>query len=226
MPLPNVYVNLSEPVSGQLPLVDFTNNPGLIRVNCECGVRRENSMTYDRFRCGNRSHVLNLYQSEQTFRPYERFTMKTRITTLVALAVILTSVNAFACGDSLYRVGKGVSYRTYSAPLPGNLLVFGTSEGAKQLAEELARSGHGVHLVGSADELTSELDKGGYDVVIAPYSERAMIDGSSGASFLPIAVNGEEERLAKESYGRVMVPEKHEIKHYLKAIHRALKNNA
>ncbi len=152
--------------------------------------------------------------------------MKTRLSALFTLITLLTSATAFTCGDSLYRVGKGVSYRTYSAPLPGNLLVFGTSEGAKQLAEELARSGHGVHLVGSAQELSSEMEKGGYDVVIAPFSDRAMIDTSSGPTFLPIAVSGEEEQMAREAYGRVMVPEKHEIKHYLKAIHRALKNTA
>ncbi len=48
----------------------------------------------------------------------------------------------------------------------------------------------------------------------------------SSSSFLPIATEGSEERLAKETFDSVMVPEKHEIKHYLKAIHRALKDNA
>ncbi len=153
--------------------------------------------------------------------------MKLRITVFTALLASIISLNAFACGDSLYRVGKGVSYRTYSAPLPGNLLVFGTSEGAKQLAEELAKSGHGVHLVGSAEELSAELGKGGYDVVIAPYSERSAVEqttAASTASYLPIAMSRDEERLAKQSYGRAMVPEKHELKHYLKEIHRALKS--
>lgn len=152
--------------------------------------------------------------------------MKTRITATAALVATLLSFNALACGDSLYRVGKGVSYRTYSAPLPGNLLIYGTSEASKQLAEELARTGHDVHLVGSPDELTAELNKGDYDLVIAPFSERAVIDSASGTSFLPIAFSGEEEKLAKQSYDRVMVPEKHELKHYLKAIHRSLKNSA
>lgn len=153
--------------------------------------------------------------------------MKLRTVVTTTLLTLSISLNAFACGDSLYRVGKGVSYRTYSAPLPGNLLVYGGSDGAKQLAEELARSGHGVHLVGNAVELASELGKGGYDVVIAPFSERIAIEkttNGSSASFLPIALNRDEERLAKESYARVMVPEKHELKHYLKEIHRALKN--
>jgi len=156
--------------------------------------------------------------------------MKTRIALGIALLTAFLSFNAYSCGDSLYRVGKGVAYRVYSAPLPGNLLVFGSSQGAKELAEELAKTGHGVHLVGSAEDLESELEKGGYDVVIAPFSERAAIESASGAttdaSFLPIALSREEEQRAKQSYERVMLPEKHELKHYLKAIHKTLKSRA
>ncbi len=154
--------------------------------------------------------------------------MKFYLSVLLTIVALGGSAYTFACGDSLYRVGKGVSYRTYSAPLPGNLLVYGTTEGARQLAEELARSGHGVQVVGSAQELNSELEKGGYDVVIAPFSERGAIEqraNSSDASFLPIAMSSEEERLARQSYERVMVPEKHELKHYLKEIHRVLRSN-
>lgn len=153
--------------------------------------------------------------------------MNLRISVITIILTLAVSANSFACGDSLYRVGKGVPYRTYSAPLPGNLLVFGTSEGAKELADQLAKSGHGVHMVGSAQELTAELEKGGYDVIIAPYSERSTIEQTSvgsGTSYLPIAMTGDEERVARASYERVMVPEKHELKHYLKEIHRALRS--
>ncbi len=149
---------------------------------------------------------------------------------VTALFFGLLSFNAYACGDSLYRVGKGVSYRTYSAPIPGNLLVFAPSDGARQLAAELERSGHGVQIVGSLDELESELESGRYDVVIAPFSEHEMIESAtasaanSGTAFLPVAFTQEDEKLAKKSYDRVMVPDKHEIKHYLKAIHIALKS--
>ena len=148
----------------------------------------------------------------------------------LAIAAILASIMstpALACGDSLYRAGKGVSYRTYSAPLPGNLLIFGNSEGARLLAEELAKSGHEVQLVSNASDLAKQLQSGQYDVVIAPYAEHQSIESvDSSSAFLPIAVAGDEEQLARKSYDRVMVPEKHEIKHYLKAIHRALKESA
>ena len=156
--------------------------------------------------------------------------MKIRTLVFTGLATALISGNALACGDSLYRVGKGVSYRVYTAPLPGSVLVYGTSEGAEQLAAELARSGHGVRFVDSDEELKSELGSGGYDVVIAAYTDQAAIRSGAEAAgdaptFLPVAVTEEEEAAAKQDYERVMVAQEDEIKHYLKAIHQTLKDS-
>lgn len=150
----------------------------------------------------------------------------TRLITAAIIGLMVTS-SALACGDSLYRVGKGVSYRSYSAPLPGNLLILGNSDGARQLAEELARSGHEVQVVDNAEEMATELARGNFDVVIAPYSEHRLVESmTTQPSYLPVAHAGDEEKLAKQAYKAVMVPEKHDIKHYLKAIHQALKDNA
>lgn len=147
---------------------------------------------------------------------------------MTTIAVTLVSGTAFACGDSLYRVGKGVSYRVYTAPLPGSVLVYGEGEGAELLAKELARSGHGVRLVSNDQELQAEIGSGAYDVVIASYSDRSAIasDASVAANaptFLPVALTKEEEELARAEHERVLVAEKAEIKHYLKAIHQTLK---
>jgi hypothetical protein len=158
--------------------------------------------------------------------------MKTRIVFLIVLLATVFSVDVIACGDSLHRVGKGVSYRVYTAPLPGSVLVFGQTEGAKQLADALAKAGHGVHLVDSKEELEIEMVKGGYDVIIAPYSEHEAVESSAGkvtsvgATYLPVALNGAEGDLAKKSYDKVMMADKDEIKHYLKAIHKTLRSKA
>ena len=155
--------------------------------------------------------------------------MKTRFAFLLVLLAAMFSVNAIACGESLHRVGKGFTYRVYTAPLPGSVLVYAQSEGAKELADALARSGHGVRLVTSEADLESELATGRYDVVIAPYSEHEAVESSaskltaSNATFLPVALNGAEEKLAKQSYDRVMLAERDQIKHFLKAIHKTLK---
>ncbi|MGB5332681.1 MAG: hypothetical protein WBM80_07080 [Woeseiaceae bacterium] len=148
----------------------------------------------------------------------------------VACIAVLFSLDAIACGDSLYRVGKGVSYRVYTAPLPGSVLVYGQSEGAKLLAEALAQSGHGVRFVKNELELAVELKSGDYDVVIAPYSDHSAVEASAGASgdikttYLPVALTSDEANAANESYANVMVAEQDEIKHYLKAIHKTLKD--
>jgi hypothetical protein len=154
--------------------------------------------------------------------------MKTYSILIVSLATMLIGSNALACGDSLYRVGKGVSYRVYTAPLPGSVLVYGQGEGAEQLAQELARSGHGVRLVSNDEELQAEIGSGTYDVVIAAYSNHSAVEATTQATanaptFLPVALDSDEESQAREDYERVLLAEKDEIKHYLKAIHQTLK---
>jgi len=153
--------------------------------------------------------------------------MKSPITAIIALVTLFLSLEVFACGDSLYRVGKNVSYRVYTAPLPGSVLVYSQSEGAKQLAEALAQSGHGVHLVENETDFVQEMGKGGYDVVIAAYSDHAVVEANqegSGTEFIPVAVSEEEEQAAKRAYDRVLLADQAEIKHYLKAIHKSLKS--
>ncbi len=157
--------------------------------------------------------------------------MKTRAVLLASLATIVIAGNALACGDSLYRVGKGVSYRVYTAPLPGSVLVYGEGAGAEQLAQELARSGHGVRLISNDEELRTEIGSGAYDVVIAAYSDHSTIKLTTSAAanapaFLPVALNSDEEAKARKEYERVMLAEKDEIKHYLKAIHQTLKQRS
>lgn len=155
--------------------------------------------------------------------------MRLRTIFVFVSVFLFFSVEVFACGDSLYRVGKGVSYRVYTAPLPGNVLVYGRSEGARQLAEALTQAGHGVHLADNVIDLALEMKKGGYDVVIAPYSEHSAVEAhqqDSGAEYIPVAQSEEEEDTARQSYSRVMAADRAEIKHYLKTIHKSLKSKA
>lgn len=154
--------------------------------------------------------------------------MKTRTALLASLAATLVAGNALACGDSLYRVGKGISYRVYTAPLPGSVLVYGSGESAEQLAQELARSGHGVRLVSNDRDLQAEIGSGAYDVVIAAYRDQSAVESTASVTanaptFLPVALDSEEEAQARQKYERVMHAEKDEIKHYLKAIHQTLR---
>lgn len=80
-----------------------------------------------------------------------------------------------------------------------------------------------MRIVDGQVELQSALSTGSYDVFIAPFREGATIELAARTSFLPIAASLEEEVQAKRLYRHVMVPDKHELKHYLKAIHQSLK---
>jgi len=149
-------------------------------------------------------------------------------TVLLTLIAALLAGNVWACGDSLYRVGKGVSYRVYTAPLPGSVLVYGWTEGSKMLAEALAKSGHIVTLADSELDLSLEMSQGQFDVVIAAYSDRNAIESRSatGTTYLPVALNKEEAKVAEQSYDYVMLADRDDIKNYLKAIHKTLKAKA
>jgi len=188
------------------------------------------SITYSRFNCTHPICMILTCSCHKKLAMGGR-AMKTCTALLALLATTIIAGNAFACGDSLYRVGKGVSYRVYTAPLPGSVLVYGHGEGAEHLAQELARSGHGVRLVSNDEDLRTEIGSGAYDVVIAAYSDHSAIESTTTAAanaptFLPVALNSDEKSQALQEYERVMLAEKDEIKHYLKAIHQSLKQRS
>lgn len=153
--------------------------------------------------------------------------MKSIGTAILTLIVGILTANAWACGDSLYRVGKGISYRVYTAPLPGSVLVYGQTEGARQLAEALSESGHSVEVVESEMDLSLKMQSGDYDVVIASYGDHDTVESTaSGTTYLPVALNKDEEKVAEQSYSEVMLADRDEIKDYLRAIHKTLKSKA
>ena len=55
-----------------------------------------------------------------------------------------------------------------------------------------------------------------------------MVSAATGskAAYMPIAFTDDEEAMAKKSYDSVLVADRDEIKHYLKAIHKSLKSRA
>jgi hypothetical protein len=153
-----------------------------------------------------------------------------KVSLLVATALLtMTSwLDARACGDSLYRVGTGVSYRQYTAPLPGNVLIYGKSENASELAAALALAGHRVKMVDNELALDVEIQVHRYDVVIARYADSEAVEDSglaAGTTFLPVAANKLEAAAVEQRYEQVMIADRHELKHYLKAIHLLLKSH-
>jgi hypothetical protein len=152
---------------------------------------------------------------------------------LAIVAVVTMSVYSgatYACGESMFRVGKGVHYRAFSAPIPGSVLVFARTDSERVVAEDLRAAGHSVSIVASDDELVSEMQDHDFDVVVAPYSKREVVEAQSPEiaahpNWVPVVVKGSaDQRLARAEFGNVVTTDA-DVRKYLKAIHKTLKAN-
>ena len=150
------------------------------------------------------------------------------ITAVFAFAsVLFVGQAAMACGDSLYRVGKGTPYRTYTTPLPGQLLIYADNDNARELAQGLADSGHDVMVAVTTEALTEALQQGDFDVVLAPFTHNETVAASrrSRTEYLPVVNDRAERKQASEAYEHVLESDDN-IKRYLKTIHKTLKSRA
>jgi len=148
---------------------------------------------------------------------------------LIATAMTaLLAAPASACTESLFRVGKGVQYRQYQAPLPGNILMVARTKTERMVAEWLASTGHNVQVVEDPDRLATYLSKDMYDVVLAHYDDRdevAAQEASAGAhvKYIPVADESEGEQQEAAAQFRQTLNSNSSPKDILKAIHRTMK---
>src|SRR5262245_21019232 len=129
------------------------------------------------------------------------------IVSIVGAVASFSSVtfDASACGESLFRVGRGAAYRAQTAALPGNVLLVAPSEEAKALADRLAAAGHKVHIVETANLIGDELKNGKYDIVLASYNDRELVAAQTAgatARYVPVATEEGQKDLAAQSYER------------------------
>jgi len=152
------------------------------------------------------------------------------LTTVAVCILALLAGNAFACGESLFRVGKGVAFREYTAPLPGSILVVAKTEAELELVARLAAAGHDIHVVSDPSEISEELQNHEIDVVLAYYSEREVVEDEmssmASATFIPVAIDGTPE--TSEASGRYQrsLSNEDSVLTYLKAIHKTLKSQS
>ena len=160
--------------------------------------------------------------------------LRTRIKAGLAASVFtlicLTSVQAFACGESLFRVGKGMSYRPHTAPLPGNLVIVAKTDAHRDFAERLAAAGHHVRVADDANQLAAILEAGDADIVLAAFGDREVVaeqfaSAATHATYLPVTTAESEVEQAEQLYGKTLA-EEDSFTDFLKAIHHALKRAA
>ena len=154
---------------------------------------------------------------------------KVLATVTVCLFAILVS-NTYACGESLFRVGKGVSYREYSAPLPGSILVVANTDSEMAMVERLAAAGHDIHVVSDPSEIGAELQNHDVDIVLAYYSQREFVEAqmsdSATVTFIPIAQDGTQEVSQADASYQQSLTDEDSVLNYLKTIHKTLKTQS
>ena len=147
---------------------------------------------------------------------------------LTASSLLVVSEYTVACGESMFRVGKGVQYRAFSAPIPGSVLVYARSDSELAVAENLRLAGHEVLVVSNDAEFATEMSNQEFNVVVAPFSKREVVEAQSGQvashpDWLPVVEKGSpDQRLARNQVGRVVTTDD-DVRKYLKAIHKSLK---
>lgn len=149
---------------------------------------------------------------------------------IAGLMLVLAMNTASACGESLFRVGKGVGFREYTAPLPGSILVVANTEAEMLMVERLAAAGHDIHVVSDPAEIADELANHDIDVVLAYFSARDTVETQmsavTAATYIPVAKDGTLEiSQAGELYQRSLSNEDSVLK-FLKTIHRTLKSQS
>lgn len=154
---------------------------------------------------------------------------KSTFTALVAgMTISVLAGNALACGESLFRVGKGVAFRQYTAPLPGTILAVARTEAELMMVEQLIAAGHDVHVVADPSLIGDELGKHDheFDIVLAYYDQRDEVETQTAAvsvDYLPVTMEGTAEADdARARYGRSLSNDD-SVKTFLKTIHRTLK---
>lgn len=150
------------------------------------------------------------------------------VTILVVFALPVTISHVLACGESVFRVGKGVHYRTHSAPITGVVLVYARTDQELAIAEQLKQAGHSVQMVSTDVDLAMEMQKKQFDVVVAPYSKRDKVEAQSATianhpDWVPVVQRGSvDAKLARSQYSRTVWGNDH-VRKYLKAIHQSLR---
>lgn len=144
---------------------------------------------------------------------------------LAATVFVLSSPPAVACSESLFRIGRGVSYREYLAPLPGNILMVTRTASDRLVAEWLSHTGHNVQAVNDPGNIAGYLKRTRFDIVLALFKDRDVVaaqeaSAGSNAKYLPVADPNEKE-LALAQYKQALTTES-TPRDLLKAIHRTL----
>ena len=111
--------------------------------------------------------------------------MRRTVICLSLLSSLLLGTNAWACGDKMVQVGRGIRYQRAAAVRPATIVMFlssGFDRGAaNRLRSELVLVGHTVQIVDGADALASILGSHHVDIVLTSVDNLALVNERIGS---------------------------------------------
>ena len=161
-----------------------------------------------------------------------RFYLALGFTTIVLL---LSATSAYACGDKLQALNRGLRPQDFSSSRRASILIYGHmgsgSSGPNdtgQLESALRRAGHRLQTVAEQRELEDALKSGHYDLVLVdlinvPQVEESLRTAASPPLVVPLVSEGTkaENKLLKKQYPFVLMARERNGR-YLTVIDRAL----
>jgi hypothetical protein len=116
---------------------------------------------------------------------------------IVMLSVVIQNpTTAYACGEKLLALGRGIRFQSRHSPRPASVLLYlpqsasGRPLSDHNLESALKEAGHAVRAATTSADLENALGSGSYDVVLAnitdaPDVERAQALTTGNAVVLP-----------------------------------------
>jgi hypothetical protein len=105
--------------------------------------------------------------------------MKRACLCLCLLACLAFGTNAFACGDKLVQLGRGVRYQRARAVRPANIVMFLTDRSdrhaANRLRSDLTFVGHRVQIVDDERAFASMLAANDIDIVLTDVENLQLV---------------------------------------------------
>jgi hypothetical protein len=150
------------------------------------------------------------------------------IVAISSLLMMLPASYAAACGESLFRVGKGVTFREYTAPLPGTILAVANTEAELLMLRQLAAAGHDVHVVNDPSMVSEALGnhEEAFDIVLAYYDQRAEIEAQTAmatVTYLPVTTEGAAEAKQAAAEFDYTLASDDSVKRFLRVINKTLR---
>jgi hypothetical protein len=150
--------------------------------------------------------------------------MRKSLVALGALAgILLASDWLVACGDKLVLLGRGIRFqRMIATKHPATILVYlnpgagiSAADREYQLRSLLKLAGHKPRSVATATELTKEIGSGTYDLILADYSDVAILEKQIPSAkpkpgLIPVMYNpsADQRAAARKEYSCLVTPAK------------------